>query len=256
MAGRHVCHGTEATPAMTAPHAGATAVARWSPGSLLMQLAGALVAGILLLIVSVRGPASSSSACCSPPARSTSSGSSLPRPKKHRPPPVPAARWASRLALAKPRQSRAHPPRPAVGLALAASWFSMWGLYAAYTWTASAFGSTLQFSRFYVPAIGAISLLGSWPVTSAAVAMFGLGAWPFATMRDFPLGAFTRAAWHDTADGVGQAPSRERTRRRAVPDRHRWNDRQNYRSGVARTQISGDGCASGVKCRVAGRAGR
>ncbi len=90
----------------------------------------------------------------------------------------------------------------AVGLALAASWFSVWGLYAAYTWTANAFGSTLQFARFYVPAIGAISLLGSWLVTrlprraslaaltsaAVAVAMFGLGAWSFVSMREFQLG--------------------------------------------------------------------
>ena len=90
----------------------------------------------------------------------------------------------------------------AVGLALAASWFSVWGLYAAYTWTANAFGSTLQFARFYVPAIGAISLLGSWLVTRlpcraslavvasavVAVAMFGLGAWSFALMRESPFG--------------------------------------------------------------------
>jgi hypothetical protein len=89
----------------------------------------------------------------------------------------------------------------AVGLALAASWLSVWGLYAAYTWTANPFGSTLQFARFYVPAIGAISLLGSWLVTrlprraslaavaSAALtaAMFGLGAWPFAVIREFWL---------------------------------------------------------------------
>jgi 4-amino-4-deoxy-L-arabinose transferase-like glycosyltransferase len=59
----------------------------------------------------------------------------------------------------------------------------------------------LQFARFYVPAAGAISLLGSWlvtrlprraslaAVTSAAVAaaMFGLGAWSFAIMHDFWL---------------------------------------------------------------------
>ena len=90
----------------------------------------------------------------------------------------------------------------AVGLALAASWFSVWGLYAAYTWTANPFGSTLQFARFYVPAIGAISLLGSWLVTRlprraslaaatsavVAVAMFGLGAWSFALMRESPFG--------------------------------------------------------------------
>jgi hypothetical protein len=89
----------------------------------------------------------------------------------------------------------------AVGLALAASWFSMWGLYAAYTWTANPFGSTLQVARFYVPAIGAISLLGSWLVTrlprrawpaavtsaAIAVAMFGLGVWSFAVMREFWL---------------------------------------------------------------------
>jgi hypothetical protein len=89
----------------------------------------------------------------------------------------------------------------AVGLALAASWFSVWGLYAAYTWTANPFGSTLQFARFYVPAAGAISLLGSWLVTrlprraalaavipaAAAVAIFGLGIWSFAVMREFWL---------------------------------------------------------------------
>jgi hypothetical protein len=77
----------------------------------------------------------------------------------------------------------------AVGLALAASWFSVWGLYAAYTWTAQPFGSTLQVVRFYVPAISAISLLAALlvarvppraslaAVASAAVvvAMFGLG---------------------------------------------------------------------------------
>ena len=74
-------------------------------------------------------------------------------------------------------------------------------MYAAYTWTASPFGSTLQFARFYVPAIGAISLLGSWLVTrlprraslaavaSAAVvvAIFGLGVWSFAVMHEFWL---------------------------------------------------------------------
>jgi hypothetical protein len=89
----------------------------------------------------------------------------------------------------------------AVGLALAASWFSVWGLYAAYTWTAHPFGTTLQFARFYVPAIGAISLLGSWLVTrvprqtslaavtaaAVAVVMFGLGAWSFAVIHQSPF---------------------------------------------------------------------
>ena len=61
---------------------------------------------------------------------------------------------------------------------------------------------TLQTVRFYVPAIGAISLLGAWLVTripgrawlaaltSAAVvtAMFGLGAWSFHAMIASRLG--------------------------------------------------------------------
>jgi hypothetical protein len=97
----------------------------------------------------------------------------------------------------------------AVGLALAASWFGVWGLYACYTWTANPGASTLQVVRFYVPALGAIALLGAWflvqlgtwlsaraprraplALISAAlvVVMFGLGAWSFTTMRDFSLG--------------------------------------------------------------------
>ena len=89
-----------------------------------------------------------------------------------------------------------------VGLALAASWFAVWGVYAAYFWTANAFGTTLQFARFYVPALGAISLLGAWLVTripgrawvaglaSATViaAMFGLGAWSFHAMAGSGIG--------------------------------------------------------------------
>ena len=81
-------------------------------------------------------------------------------------------------------------------LALAASWFAIWGLYSAYTWTTDPTSVTVQVVRFYVPAIGAISLLGAWLVTripgrawlagltSAAVitAMFGLGVWSFHAM--------------------------------------------------------------------------
>jgi hypothetical protein len=83
-----------------------------------------------------------------------------------------------------------------VGAALAASWFAMWGLYTAYTWTADPTSVAVQVVRFYVPAIGAISLLGAWLVTripgrawragltSAAVvtALFGLGVWAFHAM--------------------------------------------------------------------------
>ena len=83
-----------------------------------------------------------------------------------------------------------------VGLAVAASWFAIWGLYSAYTWTTDPTSVTVQVVRFYVPAIGAIALLGAWLVTripgrawragltSAAVitALFGLGVWSFHAM--------------------------------------------------------------------------
>jgi Mg/Co/Ni transporter MgtE len=89
-----------------------------------------------------------------------------------------------------------------VSLAVAASWLAVWGLYSAYFWTNDPSEDTLQTARFYVPAIGAISLLGAWLVTripgrawlagltSAAVvaAMFGLGAWSFHAMVAVRLG--------------------------------------------------------------------
>jgi hypothetical protein len=111
-----------------------------------------------------------------------------------------AVRW---LMLRRAGAGRAAARRDlAVGGALAASWFGVWALYAGYTWTAFPFLSTLQASRFYVPALGAISLLGAWlvtrlpgraalaAVTTAAVvaAMFGLGIWAFNDMRAFPMG--------------------------------------------------------------------
>jgi hypothetical protein len=83
-----------------------------------------------------------------------------------------------------------------VGISLAASWLAIWGLYSAYTWTTDPTSVTVQVVRFYVPAIGAIALLGAWLVTripgrawvrgltSAAViaALFGVGVWSFYAM--------------------------------------------------------------------------
>jgi hypothetical protein len=83
-----------------------------------------------------------------------------------------------------------------VGLALGASWCAIWGLYSAYTWTTDPTSVTVQVVRFYVPAIGAIALLGAWLVTripgrawavgltSTAVitVLFGLGVWSFHAM--------------------------------------------------------------------------
>jgi hypothetical protein len=83
-----------------------------------------------------------------------------------------------------------------VGLSLAASWLAIWGLYSAYTWTLDPTSVTVQLVRFYLPAIGAIALLGAWLVTripgrawlgglvSAVViaGMFGLGIRAFYDM--------------------------------------------------------------------------
>jgi hypothetical protein len=90
----------------------------------------------------------------------------------------------------------------AVALALAASWAAVWALYATYTWTAAAGLSTLQAARFYVSALGPISLLGAWllvrvprrqplaAITTLVVAgvLFGLGSWAFHNMYQFPFG--------------------------------------------------------------------
>jgi hypothetical protein len=83
-----------------------------------------------------------------------------------------------------------------VGAALAASWFAIWGLYSAYTWTTDPTSVTVQVVRFYVPALGAIALLGAWLVTRipgrawlagltstvGIAALFALGVWAFHAM--------------------------------------------------------------------------
>ena len=51
----------------------------------------------------------------------------------------------------------------AVGASLAASWAAVWSFYAFYNWTATGrAGPTMHVVRFYVPALGAMSLLGAW----------------------------------------------------------------------------------------------
>jgi hypothetical protein len=83
-----------------------------------------------------------------------------------------------------------------VGAALAGSWFAIWGLYSAYSWTTDPTSVTVQVVRFYVPAVGPISLLGAWVVTRlrrpawlaglvsvvVTTAMFCLGVWSFYAM--------------------------------------------------------------------------
>jgi hypothetical protein len=111
---------------------------------------------------------------------------------------------AARVTLGRAGGARAAVARRdlGVGLALAAPWCAVWGLYAAYDWTAGPGLSTLQAARFYVPALGAITLLGAWPLVRVpprawlagltpavvAVVLAGLGLWAFAAMRAAPMG--------------------------------------------------------------------
>ena len=83
-----------------------------------------------------------------------------------------------------------------VAAALTASWFAIWGVYSAYTWTTDPTNGSVTDVRFYLPAIGAIALLGAWlatrlpgrawlaGLTSTAVitAFFSLGVWAFYAM--------------------------------------------------------------------------
>lgn len=77
-----------------------------------------------------------------------------------------------------------------VALALGVGWFSVWALYATYTWTV---GQTLgtvipiHVVRFYVPALGLIALLAAWFVkqlprwtaSAVLVVLAGAGVWSF-----------------------------------------------------------------------------
>jgi hypothetical protein len=83
-----------------------------------------------------------------------------------------------------------------VAAAVAASWLAAWGLYLAYTWTTDPTSVSVQVVRFYVPALGAIALLGAWLITRipghqwrtdlsvamCVAAIFGLGVWSFHAM--------------------------------------------------------------------------
>ena len=119
-----------------------------------------------------------------------------------------AAAW---IAVRRVRLRRAGDQAPgarrdfAVGAALAGSWLGVWGLYAAYSWTAQPGITTEAAVRFYVPAAGAIALLGAWllvrgrrslggasrlplaaTASAAIVALAGLGLWSFHDMIAAP----------------------------------------------------------------------
>jgi hypothetical protein len=83
-----------------------------------------------------------------------------------------------------------------IGIVLGLAWAGLWGLYAAYEWTARyPTGSTLQLVRFYLPAVGVMALLGARLLTrfpravalAAVVVLLGLGGWNFASTHTFTI---------------------------------------------------------------------
>ena len=75
-----------------------------------------------------------------------------------------------------------------IGGFLGIGWIGIWGLYSAYDWTARMAGGAgggIHVIRFYLPALGLITLLAAWLLTQlprwlkivALVVLIGLGAW-------------------------------------------------------------------------------
>jgi hypothetical protein len=73
-------------------------------------------------------------------------------------------RWASLRRASGPTSEIARRDL-CVGLALAATWLALWALYSTYTWTTDSTNVTVQYVRFYLPALGPIAMLGAWLVT-------------------------------------------------------------------------------------------
>jgi hypothetical protein len=72
---------------------------------------------------------------------------------------------SSRRRGSQPEQQARYRRDAVVGAVLAIGWIGIWGLYAAYDWTvrmASGAGSDIHVIRFYLPALGLISLLAAW----------------------------------------------------------------------------------------------
>jgi hypothetical protein len=86
-----------------------------------------------------------------------------------------------------------------IGSFLALGWVGIWGLYSAYDWTARMAGGTgggIQVIRFYLPALGLITLLAAWLLIrlprwltiSILVAVIGLGALSYTNLAAGAIG--------------------------------------------------------------------
>ena len=109
-----------------------------------------------------------------------------------------AVAWIAARGIGSRRASLAAADRDgrrrdaAVGAVLAACWAGIFGLYSAYTWTVGqgALGSVISVHliRFYIPALGAVALLGAWLLTRLPRALtFGvLGTLAVLAVLTFP----------------------------------------------------------------------
>ena len=72
--------------------------------------------------------------------------------------------WRARAALLRDDETAAERRDVVVAVALAAGWAALWALYLCYTWTVhqAQGGASIHVIRFYLPALGAIALLGAW----------------------------------------------------------------------------------------------
>ncbi len=105
-----------------------------------------------------------------------------------------------------------------VALFVGAGWFSVWGLYATYTWTVGQTigpGNPVHVVRFYLPALGLIALLAAWllsqlprwlPVALIAV-LAGVGVWSFQTPANHNIAGPNRAPVGPIQSPVGQGPA-------------------------------------------------
>lgn len=86
-----------------------------------------------------------------------------------------------------------------IGSFLALGWVGIWGLYSAYDWTARIAGGAgggIQVIRFYLPALGLITLLAAWLLMGLPrwltiiilVAVIGLGAWSYTDLAAGGIG--------------------------------------------------------------------
>jgi hypothetical protein len=86
-----------------------------------------------------------------------------------------------------------------IGAFLALGWIGIWGLYLAYDWTARMAGGAgggVHVIRFYLPALGLISLLAAWLLVRlprwltvlVLVALIGLGAWSYSGLATAGMG--------------------------------------------------------------------